>query len=89
MARENSTNTAGILGFLFSMLAACFFWIPYLGGILWVIGAILSCVGLSGKNNLYAWVGFVVSFSWILLYFLFGIIFGTFASFTLYPLIWW
>lgn len=77
----------GLLGFIFSLLAACTFWLPYVGGILWIIGAILSCVGLGGRRSLYAWVGFTISVTWLLLYLLFGIIYSTFPSFTVYPLV--
>lgn len=88
MANTN-LDRAGVCGFVFALLAACFFWVPYVGGILWIIGAILSCVGLGGKRSLYAWVGFVISVSWLLLYFLFGVINATFMSFAIYPLVWW
>lgn len=85
MTMEKRTNTSGLLGFIFSILAAFFCWVPYLGGFLWLMGAILSCVGLSNRPNGLAWAGFIISFAWIICFFIFGMMFNTMAFLTVYP----
>lgn len=86
----NSTNsTMGILGLTFACLGAVFFWLPVIGGIFWLLGAIFSCIGISGRGSSAAWWGFYISFAWILCYLVFGLMFGTYSYFTLYPLVFW
>lgn len=78
-------NTAATVGFVFSLLAVCFGWAPYLGGILWVIGAILSFTGIARPRNGLAWAGLIISFVWIVAYCVTGFLFGSFVWFTIYP----
>ena len=68
-------NTSGILGFVFACLAVVFGWLPYLGGIFWILGAILSCVGLGNRKTGWAWAGFII--------------FSSFVYFTLWPYLIW
>ncbi len=82
-------NTSGITGFIFSILAVLCGWVPYVGGICWVLGAILSSVGLSNRPNGLAWAGFAISFLWILTYITVGLMFDTIVSFTLWPYYLW
>lgn len=89
MSNTNSGNMAGTLGFIFALLATFFFWLPYLGGIFWIIGAILSCVGLGGYPKWAAWSGFWLSTAWIICYFIFGFMFDSLVYMTVYPLYYW
>lgn len=83
------TNSAGVWGFIFACLAVCFGWMPYVGGIFWLLGAILSCVGLGSYPRVLAWIGFIISFFWIAVWLFVGFIAGSFAAFTLYPYYLW
>lgn len=85
----NNTNSAGLWGFIFALLAVCFGWLPYVGGIFWVLGAILSCVGLSYRPRALAWTGFIISFFWIAIWLIIGCTIGTLTAFTLYPFFLW
>ena len=79
-------NVSGFLGFIFALLSIGFCWLPYVGGILWVLAAILSCVGLANKSEKgWSWIGIFLSVAWIIAYVIFGVTKGTFASFTLWP----
>ncbi len=88
MSQRNS-NVAGSLGFVFAVLGAAFCWLPYIGGFCWLLGAILSCVGLSGRDTTLAWCGFWISLVWIICYFIFGLIWDTYPYLTIYPLYYW
>lgn len=67
----NQTQTQGngsaVAGFTLSLLATFLGWIPFVGFILWLLGAIFSCVGMSRKPRGLAIAGFVISFFWIIL----------------------
>ena len=40
------SNSLAVVGFTLSLCAVVFFWIPYLNAIMWVLGVVLSWVGL-------------------------------------------
>ena len=61
----------------------------YLGGIFWILGAILSCVGLGNRKTGWAWAGFIISFAWLIVYVVLGFIFSSFVYFTLWPYLIW
>lgn len=83
------SNSAGLAGFIFSVMALLFGWVPFLGGFLWLMGAIFSCVGLSSAPRAFAWAGFAISFAWIIAFLILGIIFSSMASLTLWPYYLW
>lgn len=82
-------NSVGAWGFIFACLGAVFCWLPYFGGLFWLIGAVLSCIGLCYPRNGLAWWGFWISLLWIVCYFCFGINYGTYNYLTVYPLYIW
>jgi hypothetical protein len=86
---NTSSNSIGAIGFIFACLGAVFCWLPILGGLFWLIGAVFSCIGLGYRNNGLAWCGFWISLAWIICYFIFGLIFSTFTYLTIYPLYIW
>lgn len=86
---NNDNNPIGTIGFIFACLGVAFCWLPFLGGLFWLIGMVLSCIGIGYSSNAYAWCGFWISISWIIFYIILGLIFGTFTYFTLYPLYTW
>lgn len=83
------TNSVGLWGFVFALLAFLLGWLPYLGGLLWVIGTALSCVGLSYRPRGFAWAGFWLSIIWIALWIMAICTIGEFTAFTLYPYYVW
>lgn len=82
-------NSIGTIGLVFACLAMAFFWLPILGGLFWLIGAVMSCIGLGYRNSTQAWFGFWISLVWLACYVCFGIIFSTFTYLTIYPLYIW
>ena len=52
---NTSSNSIGAIGFIFACLGAVFCWLPILGGLFWLIGAVFSCIGLGYRNNGLAW----------------------------------
>ena len=71
-------NTVGLIGFILSIVAIFTSWIPFLGFICWIVGAILSIVGLFKAPRGFAIAGTVISFIGVIL--LFVLIAGMFAS---------
>ncbi|SHG56178.1 hypothetical protein SAMN05444483_11641 [Salegentibacter echinorum] len=82
---QNESNGTGTAGFVLALIALFLGWIPFLGWILWLLGLILSFVGLFNKPNGLAIAGLVISLiGVILLIFLFAglAIFGSLVSFS-------
>lgn len=82
-------NNAGTAGLIFACMALCFGWVPFLGGFLWLLGVLFSLVGLLRRPRAAAWAGLAISFSWIIAFVVIGVMFNTFAAFTLYPYYLW
>lgn len=55
-------NSAGTGGFICALIAMFLSWIPVVGWLLWLVGAVLSFVGLFGQPKGLAVAGFVISF---------------------------
>ena len=83
------SNSTAVMGFVFACLAILFCWLPYLGGIFWILGVILSCIGLGGRNSVWAWIGFILSFAWLIAYVVLGFLIGSFIYFTIWPYVLW
>lgn len=56
-------NTVGLAGFIVALLALIIIIssIPYLGGILWLLGLVLSTIGLFKRPRGFAVAGFILS----------------------------
>lgn len=79
-------NNAGVAGFILAIMALCFCWVPWLGGLLWLAGAAFSAAGMfSRRPKAFAIAGLAVSLAWLAAYLTVSLIFGTFMSFTIYP----
>ncbi len=65
-------NSIGTAGFVLALIALFISWIPVLGWIAWVLGAIFSLIGLFKRPKGFAIAGTVISFIGliILLFFL-------------------
>ena len=55
-------NGCGTAGFVLALLGLFLGWIPYFGWIMWLLGAILSFVGLFKAPRGLAIAGFIISF---------------------------
>ncbi|WP_372474502.1 hypothetical protein AB4865_04275 [Capnocytophaga sp. ARDL2] len=66
--REKSSNSMGIAGFVFAILASVLSFIPILNFILWLMGAIFSMIGVFRRPRGFAIAGLVISFFWIIVF---------------------
>lgn len=72
------SNGMGTAGFVLALLALFLGWVPVVGWILWVLGLIFSCVGVSRTPKGLAIAGLIISLlGVILLLFVFA---GLFAA---------
>ena len=73
---SNFTNTMGILGFIFSLLSLFIGFIPIFGWIIWVLGLVFSCIGLSRRPRALAVAGVIISVAVVAMLICFAAIFG-------------
>jgi len=79
--QEKKSNGVGTAGFVLALIALFLGWIPVLGWILWILGLILSFVGVFKKPKGMAIAGLVISLiGIILLLTVFGALLGAAAS---------
>ncbi len=79
--QEKKTNGIGVAGFVLALIALFLGWVPVFGWIIWVLGLILSFVGVFTQPRGMAIAGLVISLiGVILLLTVFGAILGA-ASF--------
>jgi hypothetical protein len=71
------SNGIGVAGFVLALLAILLGWIPVLGWILWVLGLVLSIVGLFKNPKGLAIAGFVLS---VITFILLLVVFGAIAA---------
>lgn len=60
-------NGLGLAGFILALIALFLDWLPIIGWILWLLGAIFSTIGLFKKPRGFAIAGFVISFFGLIL----------------------
>lgn len=73
----NPSNGIGIAGFVLSVIAIFVGWIPFLGWFVWLLGLVLSFIGIFKAPKGFAIAGLIISLIGIvLLIFLFGAIFA-------------
>lgn len=74
---ESKTNGIGIAGFIISLIGLFVSWIPFFGWCIWLVGLILSFIGLFKAPRGLAIAGMVISFIGIIILILFvGAIFA-------------
>ena len=78
VVHEKKSNGLGTAGFVLSLIALVFGWVPGLGWFIWALGAILSFVGLFKRPRGLAITGFVISFFWLIV---FAMIAGAISAF--------
>src|SRR4051812_24367277 len=64
---ERKSNGIGTAGFVLALIALFLGWIPIVGWIIWILGLILSIVGLMGTPKGLAVAGLVISLVGIIL----------------------
>jgi len=65
--QENKSNGTGTAGFVLALIALFLGWVPVLGWIIWILGAVLSFVGVFKSPKGMAITGLVISFIGIIL----------------------
>ena len=81
--QEKESNGVGTAGFVLALIALFFGWVPVLGWIIWVLGLILSFVGVFKTPKGMAIAGLVISLiGIILLLTVFGALLGGIAAFS-------
>ena len=70
-------NSLGTAGFVLSLVALLVGWVPVLGWIVWILGAIFSGIGIFRKPRGLAIAGVCISFFWLII---FALIFGVFMT---------
>ena len=76
------SNPVGTAGFVLAIIAVFLGWVPFLGWILWLLGLVLSFVGVLKQPKGLAIAGLVISLiGIILLITVFGAILGGAAAF--------
>ncbi|HOU75223.1 MAG TPA: hypothetical protein PLW22_10760 [Tenuifilum sp.] len=79
---EKKSNGVGTAGFVLALIAVFLGWVPVLGWIIWLLGLILSFVGVFKQPKGLAIAGLVISLiGIILLLTVFGAILGGAAAF--------
>lgn len=80
--QEKKSNGVGTAGFVLALIALFLGWVPVLGWIIWVLGLILSFVGVFKAPKGMAIAGLVISLiGIILLLTVFGALLGGAAAF--------
>ena len=80
--QEKKSNGVGTAGFVLALIALFLGWVPVLGWIVWILGLILSFVGVFKKPKGMAIAGLVISLiGIILLLTVFGALLGGTAAF--------
>lgn len=70
-------NGLGLAGFILALIALFLDWIPLIGWVLWLLGAIFSIIGLFKQPRGFAIAGFVISFFGLIILL---VVLGVFAS---------
>lgn len=64
---QKKSNGVGTAGFVLALIALFFGWIPILGWILWLVGMILSFIGVFKKPRGLSIAGLIISFIGVIL----------------------
>ncbi len=79
---DKRSNGVGTAGFVLALIAIFLGWVPFLGWVLWLLGLILSFVGVFKQPKGLAIAGLVISLiGIILLITVFGAVLGGAAAF--------
>ena len=71
----------GVAGFVLALLGLFLSWVPFVGGILFLLGLIFSCIGVFRKPKGLAIAGLVISLISLIIAIILGVVFaGLFAG---------
>lgn len=79
--RESQSNGIGIAGFVLAVLALFLGWVPFFGWIIWLLGLILSFVGIFRTPKGLAIAGLVISLIGLIIFILLATIFAAALAF--------
>jgi len=69
------TNPIGLTGFILSIVAIVFSWLPFIGWLCWLVGLVLSIVGLFRRPKGFAIAGLVISLiGFVVMFILLGLL---------------
>jgi hypothetical protein len=78
---EKESNGMGVAGFVLALLGLFLSWVPFVGGILFLLGLIFSCIGVFRKPKGLAIAGLVISLISLIIAIILGVVFaGLFAG---------
>ena len=58
---KQSDNAIGLVGFIASLVALFIAWIPFIGQFVWLVGIVMSIVGITKKPKGFAIAGLIIS----------------------------
>ena len=64
---ENKSNGIGTAGFVLSLIALFFGWVPVFGWLIWLLGLILSFIGIFKNPKGLSIAGLIISFIGVIL----------------------
>lgn len=59
--QRSDSNSMGTAGFVLSLVSLLGFWLPYVGGLTWLLGLIFSIIGMTRPPRGLAIAGFAIS----------------------------
>ena len=70
---KTQSNSIGLAGFILAILSLFLGWVPFLGWISWLLGAVFSFIGVFKKPKGFAIIGLVISFIGVIILILLGV----------------
>lgn len=64
---QKSSNGIGTAGFVLSIIALFVGWVPFIGWLVWLLGAVLSLIGVFKKPKGLSIAGLIISFIGVIL----------------------
>lgn len=65
---SQGTNGMGVAGFVLALVSVFGTWLPFVGGLTWLLGLVFSCIGLTRRPRGLAVAGLIISLVWLLLW---------------------
>ncbi|MSS84334.1 hypothetical protein FYJ24_06060 [Actinomycetaceae bacterium WB03_NA08] len=81
MVVRTETNGIGTAGFVLAIIGIVFSWVPLLGWLSWLLGAIFSIIGVFKMPRGFAIAGLVLSFFGVIVLILFLTVFAGLIAF--------